>query len=85
VASAHGHASKAEKAQEAQAQKIVQGCVDHAHGLILTKRWLHSVEGCIAPKGHTQALEVCVEKGLIGVHSKAGFEAKAAQCAEKNR
>jgi len=83
VASAHSHASKAEQAQEAQVQKIVQTCV--SKGNFLTKHGRQGIVNCIAPKGHSAALETCVEKNLIGVHSKATLESKVAQCAEKNR
>lgn len=80
---ASAHTTKAEQKQEAQVQKIVQGCV--SHGNFLTKHGRSKIIACIVPPKHEAAFETCAEKGLIGVHSKAGLEAKLEACAVKNR
>lgn len=73
---------------EAQAQKVVQGCV--SHGNFLTHAGRQAIVKCIAPPGKEAAFQRCTQK----IVAKAGFLTKRqrakvynglATCLEQNR
>ncbi len=84
----HHPANAQTKKDLTQAQTIVKGCINK--GNLITKKGRTAILTCLAPPGHSAALERCIQGKVahdkfFTKRQRAAFEQDVAVCVEMNR